>query len=238
MPHKPHSGERDVARVVERQMRNWEIAGDARRRSKPADEAADRSVADFVTVSRAAGAGGSEVAAAIAEKLGWPFFDQEILRAMAGDDAVRQRLYESMDERDVGWYEETLRSLMPGEFPRNDYFHRLCQTILCLARKGNAVFLGRGADLILPRDRGLRVRIEAGRGWRDRQYAERLGVAVDEARREVDRVDREREEFLRRRFGVGACSPTRYDMVICRENFTTEQIVQLAVRALELRNVV
>ena len=136
-----------IARLVERQMRNWELGRDQRLDSTLPGTSR---VEEFVCVSRQVGTAGEEVAQALGDRLGWPVFDREILDAMAGDDTVRRQIYESMDSRDLSWWEETLRSLMQSEFVRNDYFKKLTETLLSLARQGSCVFLGRGADLLLP----------------------------------------------------------------------------------------
>ena len=123
------------ARQLDKQILAWETA----RGQRLATPVSNRpTVEDFVSISRQVGVGGREIADLLGRKLGWAMFDQELLRRMAGDDAVRERIYASMDVRDVGWFEETLRSLADPKFVRNDYFHRLTRTILTIARQGHA----------------------------------------------------------------------------------------------------
>ena len=90
---------RSVASAVERQMRNWEIARQQQHET-PAEK--DTEVQPFLCVSRSVGSGGEDVAARLAELTQWPLFDREVLLFMAEDDGVRKRLYETMDERDIG----------------------------------------------------------------------------------------------------------------------------------------
>jgi len=85
--------------MVEKQMRNWELAK-AQRLTVPEPRRAE--VEDFIAISRSVGAGGNSVAVVLGEALGWPVFDKEILQTMAGDDAIRREIYASMDERDIG----------------------------------------------------------------------------------------------------------------------------------------
>jgi len=228
MPAKRQFGDRDLARVLERHLRNWEI-GRAQRIELPAPQR--REVEDFISVSRAVGSGGGEVARRLASRLSWPLFDRELLQHMAGDDEVRRRLYESMDERDLGWFEETFRSLMDEEFPKNDYFHRLCRTVLSIARQGSAVFLGRATDLILPRNLGLRVRIVAPAEQCIQNYARRENLPLNKARKEVERIERERAEFVHQHFRVKAEEQTRHDLIVNMERFTTEQALDLILTA-------
>ena len=115
-----------LAKLVEKQMRNWELARQQQRTSR---QPAQTAVQDFVCVSRQIGTDGRGIAEGLGDRLGWPVFDREILDTMAGDDMMRRQIYESMDQRDLSWWEETLRSLMQSEFVRNDYFKKLSETI-------------------------------------------------------------------------------------------------------------
>jgi len=224
-----------IMRIVERQMRNWELS----RAQKPAGPAPAPAaqVEDFVTISRIVGAGGREVAAELGKRLAWPVFDREILQAMAGDDSIRSRLYEHLDERDVGWLEDALRWLVEDGVHKGQYFHRLGETILALARKGRAIFLGRGADLFLPRDRGLRVLLIAPLDHCARAVAKRQNISPALARAEVERVQQERTEFLRSHFGKAADRPTRHDLVFNTAHFSIAEVVELICQALRLRGV-
>ena len=234
MPAGKSSHDPGVAKLVERQMRNWELAR-AQRVTVP--EPQRKEVESFVCISRCVGAGGKEVASLLAEKLGWPVFDKEILDRMAGDDELRRQVYESMDERDVSWYEETLRSLMQREFVKNDYFHKLSTTVLSLARQGHAVFLGRGIDQILPRTIGFRVRLVAPLEQCIERYARLFSLTLGEARGEVVRLEQQRSEFIRRHFGIGAGEATRNDLLINMARWTPAQAVELILSARKILGV-
>jgi len=225
------SGDSVIGKLVERQMRNWELAR-AQRLSAPEPEA--REVEDFISISRCVGTAGDEVAAALGEKLGWPVFDKELLEVMGGDDELRRQVYDSMDERDLGWCEEALRSLIQPEFVRNDYFRRLTETVLSLARQGHAVFLGRGADLILPMGVGLRVRLVASFDTCAAGFAIQAGLPIEEARATVTQLEKERAEFIRHHFGVDPADAARHDLVINLDRRTPGQAVELILAAREL----
>ena len=233
MSVKKAGRDRDVARIAERQMRNWELA---RGQRVAAAEVRGAKVAEFITISREVGAGGSEVAAAVGTRLGWPVFDKEILHFMAGDDAIRERIYRSMDERDLSWCEEALRSLTEPEFVRNDYFHRLCETVLTLARQGSAVFLGRGADLILPREIGVRVRIVAPMAKRMERVMKREALSAEAARAMIERSESERAAFLMNHFDVDMGGALRHDVVLSLDRMSVEQGVELVLSARKLLN--
>lgn len=221
-----------LTRSFEKQMRSWELSR-SQRTTTPSQPGAQ--VQDFITISRAVGSGGGEVARLLAEQLGWPVFDKEILQSMAGDDTLRRQIYESMDEIDIGWFEDALRSLMEGAYVRNDYFRRLTETILALARQGRAVFLGRAADLILPRDVGLRVRIIAPLEQRSAQFAQRLNLKSADAEKLMQQIERQRDAFIWNHFRKQATEPTRHDLIINMNSFTPGQAVSVVLQALGLR---
>lgn len=210
----------ELDKMVERQMRNWERAR-SQRLHVPASRRPE--VADFIVISREVGAGASEVASFLAGRLNWPKFDKEILRAMTGDDTTRHRVYESMDERDLEWWEEALRPILEPDFVRNDYFRRLVKTTLSLARQGSAVFLGRGIDFMLPPELGFRVRIVAPLAMRVERFATRHGMSIEKARKIVPRIDRERAEFVENHFHARVDDATRCDMTLKTEHFSPVQ---------------
>jgi hypothetical protein len=171
------------------------------------------------------------VPAMVANALGWPMFGRELLETMAGNDPVRRRLYEYMDQRDLTWWDETVLSLMGEGFIQNDYFRRLCETVLSLARKGHAVFVGRGADRILPREVGFRVGLTASHASRVEMLARTLGTDPKESERRLRETEPKREEFLRHHFGVEADDPLRQDLILNLDRWTPGQASELILHA-------
>jgi len=212
-----------VERLEERQIRNWELARAQRAHKK----LAPKRVHDFVAISRQVGSGGHEVAQLLAERLGWPLFDKEILHAMAGNDAVRERLYQALDEREVGWLEQILDVIIDGRFSAANYFHRLSKGILLLAHGAPSIFLGRGADLILPADQGVRVRLVAPLRDRVRRFAKLTGVDENTARQKVLDLDHARHDFVRSHFRKDIDDPARWDLTINTSRLSPAQTVEL-----------
>jgi len=219
------------ARAFERQMSNWELAR-RQRRERPAARA---EVEDFITISRQVGVPAERVAEALGKRFGWPVFGRSLLEAMAGDDDVRHRIYRSMDERDLHWWEEALRGLLEGDFNVNDYFHRLSHTVLSLARQSPCIFVGRGCDFILPRHLGLRIRLVSPLEPRIATIVEDRGLGRAEALRELERVQVERRDFLHHHFGERADDPARSDLTINLGRFSADGVIELILEAIANR---
>ncbi len=223
-----------MARVVERQMRNWELA----RAQRPEEaEPKNDQVEDFISVSRRVGTPeASEVAAGLGKALGWPVFDKEILETMGGDDFYRQQIYANMDQRDLSWSEELMRSFFDKKFVRNDYFHRLCETLLSLARQAPSVLVGRGADLVLPADRGFRVRLIASHQARVDAVAAEKGLSAKAAAAEIARHEQARQKFLEHHFCLDPTTSARFDLAIHLERFTVDQAIEVILKAREVKS--
>lgn len=225
--------EPSIAKLLEKQMRNWEIARQQRvEEQKPQ---AELMVEEFITISRAVGAGGKQIAEKLSEKLGWPLFDREILQMMAENDDARTRLYEKMDERDTSWLESVLRWMLQGELRKEDYYYRLYETVLALARQSPAIFLGRGADLILPQGRGIRLAFFASRPSRVRNYAQSHAVDEKFAAVEVERIGRQRDEFVRRNFNVEPNDMSRFDLQFNLDRVSTDNALALILDLMKRR---
>ena len=230
MPIRLSVTDPSIARQVERQMRNWEIARTQSHIRDPVT-ASNFEVEDFITVSRQVGAEGRRVAQELGERLGWPVFDREILEAMAGDDRVRRQIYASMDGRDLGWWEEALRSLFQSEFVRNDYFRKLSETLLSLARQSPCILVGRGADLILPADLGFRVRLVAPMAARISRLSDVHCLTANEAKQYIQRIESQRRRFLKNHFGITADDPTRFDVTLTLGRLTCDEATKLILDA-------
>lgn len=225
-----------LAKIVEKQMRNWEIAREQMR--KPPRGAESPGAFHFVTVSRAVGCGGSDVAHRLAEQLGWPCFDKDILHHMAGDDLMRKRLYEKMDTHDTRWLESVLRTLLQGDYRKEDYFQRLSETVLALVSQGPGVFVGRGVDFLLPQERGLRVRFFAPYEQRVAAYAELHHCDKELARAAIAREEHEREELFARHFARQKADPTRFDLLINLGRVSPTDAIAILLMALRARGII
>jgi cytidylate kinase len=205
-----------ITRFVERQMRNWEIG--QRHRPVKEDREPAQAVQFYIAISRELGSQGEKVAETLSDCLGWPKYDREILDYMAEQEDVRRRLYEMLDERQRTWLQQLLDLLEPlgtnASLAREEYFRRLTRAVIAISEKQQAIFVGRGVNFILPRSRGLSVRIVAPFGDRLKRVMEQESLDERAARRRIEEVEFQRAEFLVRYFGHRPYDPRRYDMIL------------------------
>lgn len=206
----------NMTRIVERQMRNWELARHQSATQPPAE--ATETIQFYIAISRELGSQGEQVADQLAQCLNWSKYDREILTYMSEQEEVRRRLYQALDERQRGWLQQLIDLFEPmgtdAMRTRDEYFRRMCQSVIAIAQHEHAVFVGRGANFILPPSRGLSVRIVAPLKRRIARVMETTGLSEREARRRIYELDAQRAEFLVMHFGPRPYDPRRYDLVL------------------------
>jgi cytidylate kinase len=193
-------------------------------------------VGPYLTISRQAESGGAEIAQRVGDRLGWSVLDRELVHELAQRLKLEPRLLELMDETKIGWFSETLLNLFNSRLVLQDsYVAMLSRVIAVEAFNGRVIVVGRGANLVLPPDHGLRVRIVAPRALRLAALAERQGLSSKAASARLDEMDASRADFVRRHFHVDCDDPSAYDLVLDSARFGLGGSADLICRALELR---
>jgi cytidylate kinase len=190
----------------------------------------------YLTVSREAESGGAEVARGVGELLGWRVLGRELVQDLAHQLELEPRLLELMDETRIGWFSETLLNLFNSRLVlQGSYVSMLSRSIALAACDGPVVIVGRAANLVLPPEFGLRVRIVAPHGLRVEALADREGLDLRAAGDRLDKVDANRANFVRRHFHTDVADPHNYDLVIDTAQLDIGAAADLICRALELR---
>lgn len=229
------SEKRVAEHTLERQMRNWEIARSQKQKSDKLGTP-PKEVQDFVTISRSAGLPGDTLADRLHDRLGWPVFDRDLLRTMAGDDACREQVFSVLDERAEHWLQAFVRGFMQQTFVgREAYFNRLVETVAALSRTAPGIFIGRGVDMILPRHVGIRIRLSASRAYCAAAYAREHNLTPDAAMREIEAVERDRARFIKQNFHVLPDESSRFDLIVNMEHISVDEAVDFVLCIMRMR---
>ncbi len=218
---------RSVEAIVEQQVQRWnqERARGAPPRPRP-----------VILVSRQFGARGSEIARQVAERLGFAFWDQELLHEIARHAHVSDQLVAAFDEHHQVPLAETVRSMMhSGPLGSSEYFTALTRAVRSIAAGGSAVLVGRGAQFLLDPSAALRVRAVATVEARARGLCERNRWSDAEARARIAEVDADRRAFARDYYDRDVDDPTAYDLMINTAHVPLDRAAQLVIAAYEAR---
>lgn len=187
-----------------------------------------------IALSRQAGSLGTEIARALAERLHWSLYDSEIVSAVANNLKVRAEVLEQFDAQSVPWFGEVLAA-MDGAPNQSAFAVHLRKVVAALGWEGHAVFLGRGASALLPRERCFKARIVGSRAARAERYARRHGLAAKEASANMERIDLGREQFIRDYYRTDPADPTGYDVVLNTDHLSVDACVGAIVSLMESR---
>lgn len=178
-----------------------------------------------VTISRQTGAGAVTIARMLAKRLDkrvknskdppWTVFNRKLVETVLEDHDLPATLKRFMPEDSIGNLKDAVEQQL-GLHPANwTLVHHTTDTMMRLARLGNAVLVGRGANIITANVPGsLHVRLVAPESNRIAQVAEFYGLNQKEATDYVHKVDRARKRYVKRNFHVSIDDPLQYSLVI------------------------
>jgi hypothetical protein len=221
---------KSVQELVEHQAR-WGLLRSALEERPVCTESGERR---WVSISRQTGSGGSILAQAIGERLGWRVLDREIVAEIARAMHRSEPLVASHDERAAGPLDDYLSYLIvPGDPGQTRFIEEMVTTIRALVRDENVVIVGRGANWFLNARCGLRLRIVAPFEQRIEMLATRFNVRREEAARKVRDLDAEQKAYIRQSFGHDVDDPLGYDVVINLGTLSLESATGIVLAALE-----
>ena len=185
-------------------------------------------IGPHVTISREAGACGGLLAEQLATRLGWDVLDHQLLDYMAERFDRPRHMFDVVDETAAHWIHDVLRCwLDPKLVTHQKYVANLGKFVTLAACHGKVVFVGRGAQFILPPGRGVRVRAIASRRHRVAEIAERRQISTSDADAIVDSLDRGRSDFVRQHFHRDLADAHLYDLVVNTETLGLDMTVDL-----------
>jgi cytidylate kinase len=196
------------------QIQRWD-----RERSQPVEKAEKNVVLPTICFSRKIGVGALEIADLVAEKLAYRVIDREIMEHMANEADLAERTVRFFDERYPGRMSEFMSFLL-GEksFVKSDYARQLARSVYALASLEPTLFVGRGAHLILPRDRVLAVRFICSDRFRVKRVAAMLDINESEASERLGQIDKEQRDFFKTMYDKKDALPYEFDLVINRDH--------------------
>ena len=159
---------------------------------------------NVIAIGRQFGSGGHDMGKALAEKLGYDFYDAEIIQMTAGTTGYTPEFIKKNEEIMTNSLLYDLVNQMylntdrQDEAPKDKIFEAECQVVRNLAKKGNCVIVGRCADYVL-RNSGncLKVFFSAPLVSRIRRVAQRQNISEGEAKATVQKNEKLRADNYR-----------------------------------------
>lgn len=204
-----------------------------------------------VTISREYGSGGGEIAARLAQRLGWRLVDHDVTVRVARELGVTVTEAEEHDERTEGFVARLLNNMQwidwmglaqydtatPPVLPDDgSYQAALHRVVAAAASEGEVVIVGRGSQVLLHGRRDvLHARIVAPLDQRIAYVARREGILLEAARDRVELKDHDRIRYLRSTYHCSPADAHLYDLVINTAVLSLDNAVDLIARTLECK---
>lgn len=200
-----------------------------------------------ITIARQFGSGGREIGKALADSLGIPCYDKELISIAAKESGMDAEVFNNVDERatnsllyslSMGLYSFGNSFSNNGDLPVNDRLYILQhQIIKKLAEEGPCVIVGRCADYVLKdRDDTLSVFIHADMEYRKKRAIEIHGVAKNRAEQIVNKTDKVRANYYSFYSGQKWGYAQNYDLCLDSSKLSTDKIVKIIKAYMEIKN--
>jgi len=198
-----------------------------------------------ITISRQTGAGSKPVSEKLVqimdeysepEGVKWAFFDRNLIEKVLEDHHLPKQISDFMPEgkyKHLNAVVNELLGLKPAEWT---LIHKTTDTILQLARMGNVVIVGRGANIITSKLKNtFHVRLIASLEKRVEHIEILMNLSEEEALNYIKKEDEKRKKYLKSYFHADADDPLLYHMTVNTDLLTHKGAAYLIAEAVVLK---
>jgi cytidylate kinase len=179
----------------------------------------------FITISELLGTNGEKIARKVAEEMKYTFYGTKELFEVAGEMGSLSNANKS---------DETVPNLLERLFSDKPkiYLDRLQSVIYEVAKKGNAVFFGRGGKFLLHSfDCAFHILVTGSIENRIQRVMEEKQAGKEVAEKIINHSDHDKRAFIRFAYDEDMLNPQLYDLVINTDKLSLESAVKMIVDA-------
>lgn len=197
-----------------------------------------------ITINRELGSGGRTIGRILAEKLGVPFYDKALIKALEAKYQLNTDEIERLKTRKRSWWADFKRVMTVGEEAANSnayytgadadllttdaLFKAEKEILLGIAEDESCVIAGRSAFFILNgHPNHLSVLIQAPIEYRVERLMNKNNMTWKDAMKTINKVDKMREEYVKNYANTSRYDTRNYDLVINMDGKTEEQVADL-----------
>ncbi len=200
-----------------------------------------------ITINRELGSGGRTVGRKLAEKLGVTFYDKWLINELKSKFNISSEEVEKVKGGNSSWWRELLNSAIymgerMGEIssvprPPMDEFHLVTtddmfkvetEIFSHLADNESCIVAGRsGFYVFRNHPNHLSILIQASMPFRVERVMRKQNMTEDEARKTIEKVDKMRENYVKKFTNTSRYDTRNYDLVISADGKTEDEIVNI-----------
>ena len=197
----------------------------------------------IITISREFGSGGRTVGRMVAEKLGIPFYDKELVDQIALESGFAPKFVEEHGEHSPGtslfsyaFAPQGVPGIMNGLSTADFLWNIQCSVILQLADQGPCVIVGRNADYILKdRPEALHAYVFADVAYRAERIVRRYGESDKSPETRLNEKDKRRRVNYQHYTGRTWGKAQNYDISLDSSVLGVEECADIIVNIVKNR---
>ena len=197
-----------------------------------------------ITINRELGSGGRTVGEKLAEKLGVSFYDKAVIMGLEEKYHLTVDEIEKMRNKKHHWWSDfklvtgigeglvsssrliSETGKQPDVLTTETMFKAESEILEDIAEVESCVIAGRsGFYVFRNHPNHLRVMIQASLPFRIKRLVRKKGITEEEARKIIEKVDKMRENYVKKFTGTTRYDTRNYDIVISADGKTEDQIV-------------
>ena len=190
-----------------------------------------------ITISREFGSGGRSIGRLVAQNLGIPFYDKELVNQIALESGFAPKFVEDHGEHSPGtslfsyaFAPQGVPGVMNGLSTADFLWNIQCNVILQLAEKGPCVIVGRNADYILKdRKDTLNVFIHADMDFRADRIVRLYGESEKSPKNRLNEKDKRRKVNYQHYTGRTWGQSQNYDICLRTSTIGIEESAQIII---------
>ena len=208
-----------------------------------------------VTINRELGSGGRTVGRMLAEKLGVEFYDKALIEALEKKYNLNIEQIEKLKGQNHAWWAEFARSMFSVDLGVPNYgkmnalyylavmdfsdvkptskevFESGTEILKGIAEVESCVVAGRsGFYVFRDHPNHLNVFIQASMPYRVERVMRKQQITEEEAVKTIKKVDKMRENYVKKYTGLSRYDTRNYDLVISADGKSEEQIVDIIMK--------
>lgn len=208
---------------------------------KPDQQFVKREVYPCITISRQTGAGSKPVCENLikimdeyseAEGVKWAYFDRNLIEKVLEDHNLPKQISEFMHEEKYKHLTAVVYEMLGLKPAEWTLVHKTTDTILQLARMGNVVIVGRGANIITSKLKNtFHVRLIASLEKRVEHIKSLMNMSEKEALNYIKKEDENRKQYIKSYFHADVDDPLLYHMTVNTDLLTHKGAAYLIAEA-------
>jgi len=198
-----------------------------------------------ITINREMGSGGRTVGRKLAEKLNVEFCDKALIRVLTEKFSLSTEEIEKMKGRSHSWWRDLLNRLGEGQgmiptgqiptkldIPTTEEIFKVETEILKgIAESASCVITGRSGFFVFRNEPNhLSILVQASMPHRIERVMRKQNMTEEEAIKTIEKVDKMRENYVRKYTNSSRYDTRNYDLVISADGKTEDEIVNLILQ--------